>query len=124
MSVSRGHLPPTRGGSSKPFWACFPPLRAGRECHVTYELARTALIDVLSIGRRRRAQKLVWLATASWPQLFHLVQSAAATRAACAAREMLRSGEAFQDEDYHVCVCVCELVSVCSLPNLQGWGLG
>lgn len=59
MSASRGHLPPTRGGSSKPFWACFPPLRAGQDCHVTYELASTALPSVLSIGRWRRVQKLV-----------------------------------------------------------------
>lgn len=63
MSVSRGHLPPTRGGSSKPFWACFPPLRAGRDCHVTYELASTALPTVLAIGPWRRIQKLVWFAT-------------------------------------------------------------
>lgn len=98
MSVSRGHLPPSRGGSSKPFWACRPPLRAGQHCHVTYELASTALPAVLSIGRWRRVQKLVLVCDGEQSGFSSLTlgQSAAATRAACAARQMLRSGEAFK----------------------------
>lgn len=134
MSASRGHLPPTRGGSSKPFWACFPPLRAGQDCHVTYELASTALPAVLSIGRWRRVRKLVLVCDEEQSGFSPLTlgqsinQSAAATQAACAARQMLRSGEAFKlgwtDEECHECVCVCVRVRPARFPGLGalGWG--
>lgn len=68
MRVSRGHLSPTRGGSSKPFWACFP-LRAGRGCHVTRELASTAFCPLSCRWAMRQVQSLGLLCDGCWPQL-------------------------------------------------------